>query len=238
VIAYAAIDLRGGRVVQLVGGRPEDERVSLPDPAGIARQWIGHGFAALHVVDLDAALGEGTNTGAVADVIRAAVDVPVQVGGGVRTTETAAALLDAGAARVVVGTRAIEDGAWLEALASRWPARVVVAADVRDGVVLVRGWTTAARLPLDRLLPRLAPLPLAGVLVTDVSREGRMSGVDVPLFRRLAAATPLPLLASGGIAGVQDLVALEQAGAAGAVLGMSLYTGALDAAAVARKFAA
>jgi phosphoribosylformimino-5-aminoimidazole carboxamide ribotide isomerase len=238
VIAYAAIDLRGGRVVQLVGGRPEDERVSLPDPAGVARQWIGHGFVALHVVDLDAALGEGTNAGSVADVIRAAGDVPVQVGGGIRTTEAAAALLDAGAARIVVGTRAIEDRAWLETLAARWPARIVVAADVRDGAVLVRGWTTGAGLPLDRLLPRLAPLPLAGVLVTDVSREGRMTGVDVALFRQLVAATPLPLLASGGIAGVQDLVALQQAGAAGAVLGMSLYTGALDAAAVARKFAA
>lgn len=238
MIAYAAIDLHAGRVVQLVGGRPEDERISLPDAGAVARGWIECGFAALHVVDLDAALGTGTNSAAVGAVLAAADGVPVQVGGGVRTTARAAELLGAGAARVVVGTRAIEDRAWLERLAGRFPGRVVVAADVRAGMVVVRGWTEDAGVPADELLPGLAPLPIAGVLVTDVTREGRMGGADAALFARLARAAPHPLIASGGIAGAADLAALAAAGAAGAVLGMALYTGVLDAHAVARDYGA
>jgi phosphoribosylformimino-5-aminoimidazole carboxamide ribotide isomerase len=235
VIAYAAIDLRGGRVVQLVGGRPEDERVALPDPCAVVRQWQDAGFAALHVVDLDAALGSGSNAAAVSDVIAAAT-VPVQVGGGVRTTERVEELLDGGADRVVVGTRAVEDRAWLEGLAGRWPGRIVVAADVRGDEVVVRGWTAGAGINADEFLAGLAGLPLAAVLVTDVGREGRMTGADVALFRRLVAASPHPLLASGGIAGAADLPPLAAAGAAGVVLGMALYTGALDAGAVAREY--
>ncbi|HSJ24206.1 MAG TPA: 1-(5-phosphoribosyl)-5-[(5-phosphoribosylamino)methylideneamino] imidazole-4-carboxamide isomerase [Longimicrobiales bacterium] len=237
MIAYAALDLRGGRVVQLVGGRPEDERVSLPDPAAVARQWQDAGFAALHVVDLDGALGTGINDTAV-DSILAASHVPVQVGGGIRTTQRAAALLERGAARVVVGTRAVEDPDWLEELAGRWPGRVVVAADVRDEIVVVRGWTAEASLNAVDLLHRLQGLPLAGVLVTDVGREGRMLGADVELFRRLAAATTHPLQASGGVADASDLAALARTGAAGVVLGMALYTGALDAHAIAREYSA
>jgi phosphoribosylformimino-5-aminoimidazole carboxamide ribotide isomerase len=235
VIAYAAIDVRGGRVVQLVGGNPADERVSLPDPAAVARQWQDTGFAALHVVDLDAALGSGDNGEAVAAVLRTA-EVPVQVGGGVRTTGRVGELLDAGADRVVVGTRGVEDLAWLEEIAERWPGRVVLAADVRDGEVLVRGWTAGAGTSADDLLHRLTGLPLAAVLVTDVGREGRMLGVDSSLYARLAGAASLPLLASGGVGSAEDLEELARAGAAGAVLGMALYTGALDAAAVARDY--
>jgi phosphoribosylformimino-5-aminoimidazole carboxamide ribotide isomerase len=236
VIAYAAIDLRGGRVVQLVGGRPEDERISLPDPAAVARDWVDCGFAALHVVDLDAALGSGHNRQAVELVLRAAGTVPVQVGGGVRTTDQAAALLDAGAARIVVGTRAVQDRAWLAELADRWPDRVVVAADVRGDEVVVNGWTAGAGCTADAFLAGLAGLPLAGALVTDVSREGRMAGADTDRFAHLARQSPHPVLASGGVAGADDLAALAAAGVAGAVLGMALYTGALDARAVARDY--
>lgn len=236
MIAYAAIDLRGSRVVQLVGGRPDDERVSLPDPTAVALDWLACGFVALHVVDLDAALGTGDNSAAIRDVIAAGGGVPVQVGGGVRSIEVAETLFAAGAARVVVGTRAIEDAAWLDQLTVRWPGRVVVAADVRGDDVVIRGWTTGAGLAVEDLLASLSQLPLAGVLVTDVSREGSMAGVDVGRFERLVAATPLPLVAAGGIAGAEDLAALDQAGVAGAVIGMALYTGALDARAVARDY--
>jgi phosphoribosylformimino-5-aminoimidazole carboxamide ribotide isomerase len=238
VIAYAAIDLKGGRVVQLVGGKPTDERVSLPDPAAVTRRWLDAGFAGLHVVDLDAALGTGSNDAAIHAILDAAGSVPVQVGGGVRDTERAATLLDAGAARIVVGTRAVEDAAWLEELARRWPDRVVVAADVLGDEVVVRGWTAGAGVMADTFLAGLRDVPLGAVLVTDVQREGRMQGADVERFRRLVACSPHPLLASGGIAGPDDLEALETAGAAGAVLGMALYTGALDAHAVAREYAA
>lgn len=237
MIAYAAIDVRGGRVVQLVGGRPEEERVSLPDPAAVARRWVDAGFAALHVVDLDAALGDGRNREAVTAILEA-VDVPVQVGGGVRDDAAVAELLEAGAARVVVGTRAVEEPGWAEAISGRHPGRVVVAADVRGRAVVTRGWTAEAALEAADLLPRLDALPLAAVLVTDVGREGRMEGVDAGRFAGLVAATRHPLIASGGITTPADLHALMEAGVQGAVLGMALYTGALDAEAVARQYAA
>lgn len=235
MIALPAVDLKGGAVVQLVGGRPTDERVRLPDPVAVARQWVDAGFRALHVVDLDAALGTGSNRAAV-EAILAAVDVPVQVGGGVRDDETADALLAAGAARVIAGTRAVEDAAWIAALAERHPGRVIVAADVRGRVVVTRGWTAGAGITVDALLRRLEPLPLAGLLVTDVSREGRMAGADAARFAALAAATRHPVIAAGGIAGMDDLRALAARGVAGAVLGMALYTGGVDAREAAREF--
>jgi phosphoribosylformimino-5-aminoimidazole carboxamide ribotide isomerase len=236
VIVYAAIDVRGGRVVQLVGGRPDDERVSLPDAAAVARDWVAAGFTALHVVDLDAALGLGDNAEAVDAVISAAGSAIVQVGGGVRTTERVGELLEAGAASVVVGTRAVTDRDWLEAISTRWPDRIVLAADVRGENVVISGWAVDAGTRVEELLGRSADLPLAGVLVTDVAREGRMSGADTDLFRRLARMSPHPVLASGGIAGAADLEALSLTGVAGAIVGMALYTGALNPPAVAREY--
>ncbi|MGH7447779.1 MAG: HisA/HisF-related TIM barrel protein [Longimicrobiales bacterium] len=237
MIVYAAIDLRQGRVVQLVGGSPDEERVSLPDAAAVARDWLGCGFTALHVVDLDAALGLGSNDDAVQAVIAASAGARVQVGGGVRTTDRVEALLQAGAAAVVVGTRAVQEPAWLEEISTGWPDRIVLAADVRGDEVVVRGWTAGAGVSVDELLARIADLPLAAVLVTDVAREGRMSGADTSRFRRLVDVSAHPVLASGGIAGAADLAALSLTGVAGAVVGMALYTGALDAAAVARDYA-
>jgi phosphoribosylformimino-5-aminoimidazole carboxamide ribotide isomerase len=236
VIVYAAIDLRGGRVVQLVGGNTAAERVSLPDAAAVARDWVRIGFTALHVVDLDAALEIGSNAASVEAVIAASGDALVQVGGGVRTTERVRELLEGGAARVVVGTRGVTDRGWLEEIATGWPDRVVLAADVRGDDVVVRGWSARAGTGVDELLAAIADLPLAGVLVTDVAREGSMSGADTERFRHLAEASAHPVLASGGIAGSADLAALSRAGVAGAVVGMALYTGALDAAAVAREY--
>jgi phosphoribosylformimino-5-aminoimidazole carboxamide ribotide isomerase len=236
VIAYAAIDLRGGRTVQLVGGRPERERISLPDPLQVARRWVEAGFRALHVVDLDAALGRGDNRSIIADVLRS-VDVPVQVGGGVRDDAAADALLGAGAQRVVVGTRAIGDRTWLAGLARARPGRVVVAADVREDTVLTHGWAEATDVRVDRFLNSLDDLPLAAILVTDVAREGQMTGIDAVRFAPLVAATAHPLIAAGGIAGIEDLRVLDEVGVAGAVLGMALYTGAIDGVLAAREFA-
>ncbi len=235
MIAVPAVDLREGRCVQLVGGRPEEERVSLPDPVEVARSWGERGFAALHVVDLDAALGTGDNRGAVGRILDA-VEADVQVGGGVRDETAVRELLEAGADRVVVGTRAVKDPAWLEDLAAARPGRVVVAADVRDDEVVVRGWTEDAGLSVDDLLARLVDLPLAGVLCTDVGREGRMEGIDRETVGRVLGAADHPVWISGGIRSMDDLAFLAGEGATGAVLGMALYTGALDADAVAKEY--
>ena len=236
MIAYPAIDVRDGRVVQLVGGQPDEERISLPDPCAVARSWIAHGFAALHVVDLDAALGLGDNARTIDRVVRAAGDTPVQVGGGVRTTERVASLIDAGAATVVVGTRAVRDLDGLRDVADRWSQRMVLAADIRGDEVLIRGWTEGAGISPFALLDRVAEIPLGGVLITDVSREGRMTGIDSQLFSSLVEASPHPLLASGGVASDDDLAALRAAGVDGVVLGMALYTGALDVGALAKEY--
>jgi phosphoribosylformimino-5-aminoimidazole carboxamide ribotide isomerase len=235
VIAYAAIDLRGGRVVQLIGGLPERERLSLPDPVAVARRFAEQGFGALHVVDLDAAFQHGSNAAQVEAIIDA-VDVPVQVGGGVRDDGSLQRWLDAGAARVIVGTRAINDPDWLAAAARRHPERLVVAADLRDDVIVTHGWTRSSGLPLGDFLAGAGTLPLAGLLVTDVGREGRLEGVDGALFARLAAATRLPVIAAGGIGSLQDLYDLAGAGVAGAVIGTALYTGAVEPRLAAQEF--
>ena len=235
MIAYPAVDLRGGRCVQLVGGRPDDERVSLPDPLGVSRRWWDTGFRSLHVIDLDAALGLGDNRGLV-ERLCAETDAVVQVGGGLRDDESVESVLRAGADRVILGTRAVDDRTWLETMAGRFPGRVVVAADVRDGVVLRRGWTEDAGLAVEAFVASLAGIPLAGVLCTDVGREGRMGGIDATAMAAVIEASPHPVQASGGITSMSDLETLAELGADGAVLGMALYTGTLDAEAVARDF--
>lgn len=229
---HAAIDLRDGAAVQLVGGDPAAERVRLPDPVEVARGWLDLGFRSIHVVDLDAALDRGENGAAIAALARAVRGRgSLQVGGGLREDAAIERVLALGADRAVVGTRAVEDAAWLQTAAARFPGRLVVAADVRGTEVLRRGWTEGTDRDAAGFLATLDPLPLAAVLVTDVDREGRQAGADIDRFRTLAAATRHPLIAAGGITTPADLHALAAAGIHGAVLGMALYSGRLDPAA-------
>jgi phosphoribosylformimino-5-aminoimidazole carboxamide ribotide isomerase len=235
MIAAPAVDLRSGRCVQLVGGKPEEERVSLPDPIAVAQRWWDMGYETLHLVDLDAALGSGDNL----DVLRqllACTPATTQVGGGIRNDERAEALVDAGADRIVVGTRALDDPEWLGSLATRYPNTVMVAADTRDGMVLRKGWTESSQLRITDYLERLADLPLAGVLATDVGQEGRLAGIDRPSVAETLRASTLPLWASGGVTTEDDLAFLDEAGAAGAVLGMALYTETLNPEVIARRW--
>ena len=243
MIAIPAVDLRAGRCVQLVGGDYAQERVRLDDPVAVARDWVRAGFARLHVVDLDAATGRGGNRALIGELLREVARetggaVPVQVGGGVREGDDIAALLDEGAAAVVVGTRAVEDAAWRETMALRYPGQLVLAADVRGRQVVTRGWSSTSALDVGDLVRDCAGLPLAALLVTAVQLEGRMEGTDLPLMEEIAEQAAVPLLASGGVASVDDLRALAHRGVAGAVLGMALYTGALDARHTAEEFGA
>ena len=235
MIAIPAVDLREGACVQLVGGSFQQERVRLDNPVAVAASWARYGFSWLHVVDLDAATSRGSNLPLVREIL-ADTAVPVQVGGGVRSSELAAELLDAGASRIVVGTRALEDEDWLAELAARHPGEIVVACDVRERRVTTRGWVRT--LPLDILdaVETLNAQPLAGLLVTAVHREGRLEGADLPLMEDVAEASRFPVFAAGGVASMQDLRALEYRGVAGVVIGMALYTGALDPVVVAGEF--
>jgi phosphoribosylformimino-5-aminoimidazole carboxamide ribotide isomerase len=237
MLAIPAIDLREGCVVQLVGGDFEKEKIRIGDPRDVARRWTGYGFRRLHVVDLDAATGRGTNRPVVRDLLADAA-TPVQVGGGVRTTEAIESLVSDGAAQVVVGTRAIDDPDWLREIADAHPGVIVLAADVRDRRIVTHGWTRELPRNILDLIDDLSGLALGGLLVTAVHREGQMAGTDLPLMEDVAEASEWPVFASGGIASIQDLRALEDRGLAGAVLGMALYTGALDARVVAEEFAA
>jgi len=235
MLALPAIDIRDGACVQLVGGSFDDERVRIADPLDALRRWARAGFRRIHVVDLDAALGTGTNRDRI-DALLASDGSKLQVGGGVRTTEIAGELLTIGAAHVVVGTRALEEPAWLEEIATRHPNQIIVAVDVRDRDVVTHGWTSRLPLSIGHVIDRLRSLPLGGVLVTAVHVEGRLSGPDLPLVSTIVRRATVPVIASGGIATMDDLRCLAATGAAGAVIGMALYTGALDACAVAEEF--
>jgi len=235
MIAVPAVDLKEGRCVQLVGGVWEDERVSLPDPIAVAKRWRERGFRILHLVDLDAALEKGDNLDTLTRIAREAPG-EVQVGGGVRNAERAEALIGAGASRVIVGTRAVDDRKWLADLAERFQGKVMVAADIRDGKVLRRGWTESSELRVENFLAELAELPLAGILCTDVGREGQVKGIDREGVAAVLAAARHPLWVSGGVTTIDELRFLREGGAAGAVLGMALYTGVLDADQVAKEF--
>ena len=227
MIAIPAVDLREGACVQLVGGEYSDERVRLSDPIGVAREWTRYGFRRLHVVDLDAATGRGSNQEIVSELLR---DSPaeLQIGGGIRSSSQIDDVLSRGARAVVVGTRALEDADWLTRIATTYPNEIVVAADVRDRRVVTRGWTRTLPREIIDVTEELSTLPLAGLLVTAVHREGRMQGADLFLMEDVVDAASFPVFASGGIGSMADLRALADRGVAAAVIGMALYTGAVD----------
>jgi len=235
MIAIPALDLRGGACVQLAPGSYDEEVIRIPDPVGVAIAWRQYGFRHLHVVDLDGVTGQGNNAPEI-QAILGATDVEVQVGGGIRTQELIQRTLDDGAQRVVIGTRALEDPDWLVEMSTTFPGCIVVAADVRDRKILSHGWTrTQPKLVLD-LVEDLNGLPLAGVLVTAVHREEAMSGTDLPLMEDVADAAEFPVFASGGLGNIGHLRALADRGVAAAVIGMALYSGAMDPWAVAEEF--
>lgn len=236
MIAIPAVDIREGACVQLVGGSYAEERVRRESPVEVAREWQLHGFQRLHVVDLDGATGRGTNAAIVRGILSDA-GVPVQVGGGVRTTERLEELLEDGAEWVVVGTRAIEEPEWLAEVSSQYPDRLIVAADVRDRRVVTQGWARTLPEHISDVVEELNALPLAGLLVTAVHKEGQLQGTDLPLMEDVAEASRFPVFAAGGITTIADLRALEHRGVAGAVIGMALYTGAIDPRAAAQEFA-
>jgi phosphoribosylformimino-5-aminoimidazole carboxamide ribotide isomerase len=235
VIAIPALDLRGGACVQLATGSYDDEVIRIPDPVGVAVAWRQYGFRHLHVVDLDGVVGRGNNTPEI-QAILGVTDVEVQVGGGIRNRESIQQLLNDGAQRVVIGTRALEDPDWLMDISTDFPGSIVVAADVRDRKILSHGWTrTLPKLVLD-LVEELNGLPLAGVLVTAVHREEAMRGTDLPLMEDVAEVAEFPVFASGGLGSIGDLRALADRGVAAAIIGMALYNGAMDPWVVAEEF--
>jgi len=217
---YPSIDLRGGRVVRLHQGDFDRETVYGDDPIAVARSFEAAGAHWIHVVDLDAARRDGSNRELVT-AIAAAVDVPVQAGGGVRD----GSLLDEGVERVVVGSAAVEDPELVRSMAERWPNRVAVGLDHWDGEVRVRGWEQGSGRQLREVAAGLALRGVAAFVVTDISRDATLGGPDLDGLTRLQASTPVPVIASGGVGTLDDLAALRSLGVAGAIVGKALYEG-------------
>ncbi|MCG8443554.1 MAG: 1-(5-phosphoribosyl)-5-[(5-phosphoribosylamino)methylideneamino]imidazole-4-carboxamide isomerase [Caulobacterales bacterium] len=230
MILYPAIDLKDGHVVRLVQGRMEDATVFSEDPAAQARVWREAGFSWLHVVDLDGAVtGAPKNAGAVAAVLEA-VDMQVQLGGGVRSLERIAYWLGAGVRRVVLGTVAVRDPGLVREAAADHPGRIAVAVDVRAGKVAVEGWVEATEIDAVDLAKRFEDAGVAALIVTDIDRDGLNEGVNIELSGRVADATSIPVIASGGLASAAEITALRSrpgAPIAGAVIGRALYDGHL-----------
>jgi phosphoribosylformimino-5-aminoimidazole carboxamide ribotide isomerase len=232
---FAAIDLRGGQAVRLIEGDFARETVYSPDPVVVARNFAAGGTPWIHVVDLDAArTGDPVNRPVVERIV-GSVTVPVQVGGGVRTVADAQALFDAGVTRVVVGTAAVERPQLVAEIAARWPGRIAVGLDHRDGEVMIRGWLEGGGRRVVDLVPAMIEAGAAAVIVTDIARDGRLRGPDVVGLAGLFEATGAPIVASGGVSGAADLRLLAAVrnnghGLVGVIVGKALYEGALTVA--------
>jgi len=227
---YPAIDLRGGRCVRLRQGDYAAETVYDDDPVAVARRFAAAGTRWIHVVDLDAArTGEAANL-TVVEAICAAVPCRVQAGGGVRSAEAAGALLGSGVARVVIGTAAVESPELVDDLCVMHPGQVAVGLDARGRAVAVRGWKEAAGADLVELAGRFDAAGVAALIVTEIGRDGMLEGPDVDQLAAVLAATGLPIVASGGVASITDLIRLRDLRAggrslAGAIVGTALYEG-------------
>jgi len=228
---YPAIDLLGGRVVQLRQGDYDRATDYGDDPASVAASFVAQGARWIHVVDLDAArTGEPVNRGAVESIVAAADGTRVEVGGGVRDEANAEALLAAGATRVVLGTAAVADPPLVGRLAGRHPGAVAVGLDARDGEVAVRGWTAGSGASVLDLVDRFAGDGVGAFVVTDIGRDGTLTGPDVRGVAAVLAATEVPVVASGGVGSLDDLRALAAVEAsgrrlAGAIVGTAIHDG-------------
>ncbi|SFS11886.1 1-(5-phosphoribosyl)-5-[(5-phosphoribosylamino)methylideneamino] imidazole-4-carboxamide isomerase [Halomicrobium zhouii] len=219
-----AVDMQDGQVVQLVGGERGTGK-TYGDPVEAAERWVAAGAETLHLVDLDGAFeGERQNADAI-DAVLDAVDVDVQLGGGIRTAEDAVSLLDRGVDRVILGTAAVEEPDLVAEISDEHPGSVVVSLDAKDGEVVVSGWTEGTGLDPAEAAARYEDLGAGAILFTDVDVEGQLEGVRTEPVRDVVDAVEIPVIASGGVATVDDVVALRDAGAGAVVVGSALYEG-------------
>jgi len=231
VIIYPAIDLKGGRCVRLVRGAMDRATVFNDDPADQARRFLAAGARWLHVVDLDGAFaGQAVNADAVEAILAEArrTGASVQLGGGIRVEPDLARWLDAGIARAILGTRALEDPDFVAAACRRWPGRIVVGIDARGGRVALRGWAETSDVTAEALARRLSDSGVAAIVHTDIERDGALGGANVAASAALARACRLPVIVSGGVASLGDLEAVRRERLAGAIVGRALYDGRVD----------
>ncbi len=235
MLLIPAIDLKNGQCVRLRQGRMEDNTVFSNDPQAVAQRWIEAGARLLHLVDLDGAFaGRPINATVIADIVRAYPQHPVQVGGGIRDADTVARYLDMGVRYVILGTKAVRDPAFVEASCKRFPGQILVGLDARGGQVAIEGWAELSQhTPID-MARTFEQAGVAGIVYTDIGRDGMMTGVNVDSTVALARAVAIPIIASGGITNIADiraLCAVAHEGIVAAITGRAIYEGTLDFAA-------
>lgn len=230
MILYPAIDLKDGACVRLRHGDMDTATVFGTDPAAMARRFADQGASWLHVVDLNGAFaGRSVNGAAVEAILDAAPECAIQLAGGIRTLEHIAAWIERGARRIVLGTVAIKDPAVVRDACREFPGHIAVAVDARDGRVAVEGWVEETDMQADALAKRFEDAGVAAIIHTDITRDGVLAGVNVAAGAALARNITIPVIASGGVAGLEDITNLAETGLfAGAVIGRALYDGRLD----------
>ena len=230
MLVIPAIDLKDGRCVRLRQGDMAAETVYSEDIVAVARNWQRCGAGLIHVVDLNGAVGGEPKNLPQIEAVRKAVTVDVQVGGGIRTIETVRRYLKAGVSRVVLGTAALTDRAFLEQACTEFPRQVVLGLDARDGKVAVKGWTAVSETKAIDLLNEVRGLAIGAVIYTDIARDGMLNGPNLTALQEVVASSAFPVIASGGISSVEDLLAVRLLGSRieGAIVGKALYDGKLD----------
>ena len=224
---WPAIDLRGGKCVRLQQGDYDRETVFGDDPVEMATRWREAGAERLHLVDLDGARGELGLNGRVVEAIVRTVGLPCQLGGGVRSEETIESWLNGGVERLVVGTRALKEPEWMRDMCRRYPGRLVLGIDARDGRVATDGWLQVSSIDAIELALQLADEPLAAIVYTDIARDGMLQGPNFDAMQQMQRQVRLPVIASGGVTSADDVRRLAEVGMAGCIIGRALYEGRL-----------
>lgn len=224
---WPAIDIRGGKCVRLQQGDYDRETIYADDPVETAVRLVGEGAQFLHLVDLDGArAGRLVHAGLIQSIVRAS-GVPCELGGGIRDAETVAQCLDSGLVRVVIGTQAVKEPDWFRELCARFPKRLALGLDARDGWVATEGWRNETRIPAVELAKQCDGLPLAAIICTDIASDGMLTGPSFESLSEIKNSTRLPVVASGGVTSCDDIVRLAELPVAGCIIGRALYEGRL-----------
>jgi phosphoribosylformimino-5-aminoimidazole carboxamide ribotide isomerase len=234
MLIIPAIDLKDGQCVRLRQGLMDDSTVFSDDPVAMAARWVEAGCRRLHLVDLNGAFaGEPINGGVVTAIAAAFPDLPIQIGGGIRTLETIEHYINAGVSYVIIGTKAVKQPEFVAAACAAFPGKVIVGLDAKDGLVATDGWAEVSEVRAADLARRFESDGVAAIVYTDIARDGMMQGVNVEATVAMAQASSIPVIASGGITDIQDIRALLNAahtGICGAITGRAIYEGTLDVA--------
>lgn len=231
MIVIPAIDIKGGKCVRLIQGKMDQETVYSTNPVEMARKWQDMGAELLHLVDLDGAVTGTPQNFDVFDAIADAVSIPFQVGGGIRDMEAVNLLMSVGASRVILGTAAIENPWFIKDLCEKHHGQILVGIDARNGKVAIKGWEKLTDKTAAELAKELEDAGVAGIIYTDISRDGMMQGPNIAETKALAQSVKIPIIASGGVSNIEDIKRikeLEPFGVIGVITGKAIYTGSLD----------